>query len=69
MAACEFNQPGTDTPDPGFTKAVQTRALAENLILLTCGVNANVIRFLYPLTIPDEQFDFALKIVSRALRA
>lgn len=69
MVACEFNQPGTDTPDPGFTKAVQTRALAENLILLTCGVNANVIRFLYPLTIPDEQFDRALKIVARALRA
>ena len=69
MVACEFNQPGTDTPDPGFTKAVQTRALAENLILLTCGVNANVIRFLYPLTIPDEQFDCALKIVARALRA
>jgi 4-aminobutyrate aminotransferase len=69
MVACEFNQPGTDTPDPGFTKAVQTRALAENLILLTCGVNANVIRFLYPLTIPDEQFERALKIVARALRA
>ena len=68
MVACEFNQPGTNTPDPDFTKAVQSRALAENLILLTCGVNANVIRFLYPLTIPDEQFERALQIIGRVLR-
>jgi 4-aminobutyrate aminotransferase len=30
-------------------------------------VNGNVIRFLYPLTIPDAQFNQALAILSRAL--
>ncbi len=68
MVACEFNKPDSDEPDADFTKAVQARALAENLILLSCGVNGNVIRFLYPLTIPDAQFDKALGIIGRALR-
>jgi 4-aminobutyrate aminotransferase len=68
MVAIELVNPATGAPDPDFTKAVQARALAENLILLTCGVNANVIRFLYPLTIPDEQFERGLQIIGRALR-
>ena len=44
-------------------------ALAEGLLLLTCGVYGNVIRFLYPLTIPDAQFRQALAIIQRALAA
>ncbi|CCJ86594.1 Gamma-aminobutyrate:alpha-ketoglutarate aminotransferase [Cronobacter dublinensis 582] len=36
-------------------------------MLLSCGVYGNVIRFLYPLTIPDAQFSKALAILSRAL--
>jgi 4-aminobutyrate aminotransferase-like enzyme len=42
-------------------------ALKEVLILLTCGVYANVIRFLYPLTTEDAVFDKALEILDRAL--
>lgn len=43
------------------------RALAQGLLLLTCGAYGNVIRFLYPLTIPDAQFDAAMKILQDAL--
>jgi 4-aminobutyrate aminotransferase len=32
-------------------------------------VYGNVLRFLYPLTIPDAQFDRALAILSEALAA
>jgi 4-aminobutyrate aminotransferase-like enzyme len=46
---------------------VQQSALEEGLILLTCGVYGNAIRFLYPLTIQDEVFDEALDIIDRAL--
>jgi len=35
---------------------------------LTCGVYSNVIRFLYPLTIPEAQFEDALKILSNSMR-
>ncbi|MGL4574610.1 MAG: aspartate aminotransferase family protein, partial [Burkholderiaceae bacterium] len=69
MVAVEFNKPGSDEPDADFTKRVQAEALKRNLILLTCGVNANVVRFLFPLTIPQAQFDEALEIIREAMVA
>ena len=39
---------------------IQSDAMKNGLLILTCGKRANVIRFLYPLTIPDEQFKTAL---------
>ncbi len=39
------------------------KALARGLLLLICGQYGNVIRFLYPLTIPDAQFTCALAIL------
>ncbi|MEG0343983.1 MAG: 4-aminobutyrate--2-oxoglutarate transaminase [Acinetobacter sp.] len=44
-------------------KAIQNYAMEKGLLLLTCGKNANVIRFLYPLTIPIEQFEQGLAIL------
>ncbi|CCK16370.1 Gamma-aminobutyrate:alpha-ketoglutarate aminotransferase [Cronobacter universalis NCTC 9529] len=67
MVAVEFNDPQTGKPSPEFTQQVLTRAREEGLLLLSCGVYGNVIRFLYPLTIPDAQFSKALEILSRAL--
>ena len=67
MIAAEFTDPATGAPSPDAAKRVQTRALEAGLILLTCGVHGNVIRFLYPLTIPQAQFDAALAIIEKAL--
>lgn len=67
MVAVEFNTPGNGEPDADFTKRVQAAALARNLILLSCGVNANVLRFLFPLTISQALFDEALGILRDAL--
>ncbi|MDI1308546.1 MAG: 4-aminobutyrate--2-oxoglutarate transaminase [Methylotenera sp.] len=67
MIAAEFFDPATNEPSMDVVKRVQQAALAEGLILLTCGVYGNVIRFLYPLTIQDEVFDEALDIIDRAL--
>ncbi len=69
MVAVEFATPGSGEPDADFTKRVQAEALERSLILLTCGVNANVVRFLFPLTIPEPVFDEALGILKDALRA
>jgi 4-aminobutyrate aminotransferase-like enzyme len=68
MVAVEFTQPGGTTPDPEFTRQVQARALAKGLILLTCGVHGNVVRFLFPLTIEDAIMDEALAILADALQ-
>jgi 4-aminobutyrate aminotransferase len=67
MVAAEFFDPATGAPSPDAVKSVQNAALDEGLILLTCGVYANVIRFLYPLTTEDAVFDEALDILDRAL--
>jgi 4-aminobutyrate aminotransferase-like enzyme len=69
MVAVEFNRAGTGEPDADMTKRVQAQALQRGLILLTCGVNANVVRFLFPLTIQDEVFAEAMEILRSALRA
>ncbi|MCG3200652.1 MAG: 4-aminobutyrate aminotransferase PuuE [Gammaproteobacteria bacterium] len=69
MVAVEFNRAGGDEPDADFAKKVQTEALQRGLILLTCGVNANVVRFLFPLTIPQPVFDEALEALRGALKA
>lgn len=67
MIAAEFFNPETNQPCMDAVKRVQQAALAEGLILLTCGVYGNAIRFLYPLTIQDAVFDEALAIIDRAL--
>jgi 4-aminobutyrate aminotransferase-like enzyme len=68
MVAVEFiNADGT--PDTEFTKAVQQRAQQAGLLLLSCGVYGNVIRFLYPLTIEDKVFDEGLAILANAFRS
>lgn len=68
MVAAEFNDPATGKPSAEIARSIQQRALEQGLILLTCGVHGNVIRFLYPLTIPDAQFKTALALLSTLLR-
>jgi 4-aminobutyrate aminotransferase/4-aminobutyrate aminotransferase/(S)-3-amino-2-methylpropionate transaminase len=68
MVAAEFMKPGGG-PDAELVKGVQARALERGLLLLTCGVHANVIRFLFPLTIQDAVLDEGLDILEEALVA
>lgn len=67
MVAVEFADPKTGAPDADMTKRVQAAALERGLILLSCGVNGNVLRFLFPLTIPDALFAEALDVLQAAL--
>ncbi|MFN3493815.1 MAG: 4-aminobutyrate--2-oxoglutarate transaminase [Hydrogenophaga sp.] len=67
MVACEFIDPKTGAPDADLTKRVQAAALKRGLLLLTCGVYGNVIRFLFPLTIEDSVFDEGLAVLDAAL--
>ncbi|MDO5633075.1 MAG: 4-aminobutyrate--2-oxoglutarate transaminase [Paracoccus sp. (in: a-proteobacteria)] len=69
MNAVEFNHAGTDKPSPDFANRVRLEALDRGLILLTCGVYGNVIRFLAPITIPDAVFDEALDILEQSMKA
>ena len=66
MVACDFMTP-TGAPDADLAKKVQQAALKKGLLLLTCGVYGNVIRFLFPLTIEDNVFDEAMVILDAVL--
>jgi 4-aminobutyrate aminotransferase/(S)-3-amino-2-methylpropionate transaminase len=69
MLAVELVVAGTDTPDPVLAKEVAARAHAEGVIVLTCGTQGNVLRFLPPLSITDEQLHEAFDVVVVALEA
>ena len=69
MIACEFVHCETGAPDADRTKRVQQAALKKGLLLLTCGVYGNVIRFLFPLTIQDAVFDEAMVILDEVIGA
>jgi 4-aminobutyrate aminotransferase/4-aminobutyrate aminotransferase/(S)-3-amino-2-methylpropionate transaminase len=60
--------PQNRTPAPELTKATATRALANGLVLLTCGLYSNTLRLLVPLTIPDDQLREGLNILEKSLR-
>ena len=67
MVAVEFANPANKEPDAGFTGRVRLEALKRGLLLLTCGVYGNVIRFLAPITIPDAHFAEAMAILEEAV--
>ena len=69
MVAVEFANPTNHEPDAGFTTKVRMEALKRGLILLTCGVYGNVIRFLAPITIPDAHFSEAMQVLEEAVAA
>jgi len=61
-------QTGTHDPDADAAKRVAARGLARGLILLTCGINANSVRVLVPLTVSDAILKEGLDILEVALK-
>jgi 4-aminobutyrate aminotransferase/(S)-3-amino-2-methylpropionate transaminase len=60
---------GGAEPDADATKLVVRRAYENGLILLSCGVFANGIRILVPLTASDAVIDEGIDILEKALAA
>ncbi len=60
---------GGNEPDPDATKRVTQAAIAEGLVLLSCGVHANTIRLLMPLTVKDGILDEGMAKLEKALVA
>ena len=70
MVAIELvKDPKTREPDAALTAAVLAQAEQRGLILLSCGVDANVVRLLAPLTIPEALLDEGLQILGESIRA
>lgn len=56
-----------DSPDAELTKALVQAAGRRGLVLLSCGIYSNVIRFLAPLTISDAHMKEGFNLFEQAL--
>ncbi|HYL03325.1 MAG TPA: 4-aminobutyrate--2-oxoglutarate transaminase [Steroidobacteraceae bacterium] len=69
MVALELVKNGrADAPDPELTRALVQAAGRHGLIVLSCGVYSNVIRFLAPLTISDALLKEGCHLFEQALQ-
>ena len=69
MIAAELNTADGSAPNPEMANAIRAEALSRGLVLLTCGVYGNVIRFLAPITVQDEIFAEAMDILEASIDA
>ena len=68
MVAVELVKNGrADAPDAELTKALVQAAGRHGLVILSCGIYANVIRFLAPLTISDALLKEGFRLFELAL--
>ena len=68
MVAMELVRNGkADQPDADLARALVQAAARHGLVILSCGVYGNVIRFLAPLTIPENLLDEGLDKLEAAL--
>jgi 4-aminobutyrate aminotransferase/(S)-3-amino-2-methylpropionate transaminase len=69
MVAMELVRNGDPhAPDADLTKALVKRTAEKGLVILSCGLYGNVIRFLVPLTASDAIVREGLAIVAESLR-
>ncbi|MDQ2959890.1 MAG: aspartate aminotransferase family protein [Candidatus Dormibacteraeota bacterium] len=66
MIGLEFMRDGAPASD--LAHAVQRRCIDNDLLILTCGIDDNVIRLLPPLTIPEDELTRGLDILERCVR-
>jgi 4-aminobutyrate aminotransferase/(S)-3-amino-2-methylpropionate transaminase len=67
MMALEFVRPDTRQPDAETTRAVVRACHQAGVIVLSCGSDGNVIRFLPPLVIEDALLADGLEVVVGAI--
>ena len=69
MIAIELVEGGDAAkPNPALAKSILTECYAHGLIVLTCGMDGNVFRFLPALTISDALLDEGFEIFAAAMK-
>jgi 4-aminobutyrate aminotransferase len=67
MVGIELAEGERLTPRPDLAKALLASALAQNLLLLSCGTHGQVVRVIPPLVTTDDEIDRAVSIVGAGL--
>ena len=65
MIGMEFMRDGA--PATELVDRIAAAALDRGLLVLSCGIDANVIRLIPPLTIPEDELDAGLDILEAAM--
>ena len=69
MIGIEFvTDKASKTPNAKLVSDIIQEAVLNGLMLENCGVYGNVIRFLAPLVITDEQLEAGLQIFENAIK-
>lgn len=55
-------------PDSKMTSYIKEKALEKDLLLLTCGSDHNVVRFIAPLTVKEEEITYACDVIEDILK-
>jgi 4-aminobutyrate aminotransferase len=69
MIGVELADPATRAPRGDLVAAAIAAAREEGVVLIDCGPDANVIRFIPPLVVSDEELDLALGALERGIEA
>lgn len=56
-------------PDGKMTAYIKEKALENQVLLLTCGRDHNVVRFIAPLTVSKEEIDLACDVIEEILKS
>ncbi|SEO95704.1 4-aminobutyrate--2-oxoglutarate transaminase [Paenibacillus sp. OV219] len=67
MCALEFTDPATGEPLKGFVAKLVKACYESGVIVLSAGIYGNVLRFLTPLVMTDEQLHEGLQIIKDAI--
>lgn len=67
MIGTEFTLPNGE-PASDFTKAVRTACVESKMLILSCGSSENVIRWIPPLVVTEDQIDVAVEIFAQAIQ-
>merc|ERR1712176_1598993 len=68
MVGTEFTDPNTGEPAGEIAKAVRSKCVDSNLLILSCGTYENVVRWIPPLVVTEEQIDEAVDVFERAVK-
>jgi 4-aminobutyrate aminotransferase / (S)-3-amino-2-methylpropionate transaminase / 5-aminovalerate transaminase len=69
MCAVEFvKDPLTKEPDKDLTSRIVSECHKQGVIVLNAGLYSNILRFLSPLVITDEQLDEALDVIESVIK-
>jgi 4-aminobutyrate aminotransferase len=55
-------------PDEALAGKIVTEALKQDLILIACGTEHNVVRFMSPLTVTEVELDYVIKVIDEVLK-